>query len=186
MSGWRKWLEQLGHPPSAAGALVLAVAAPVLVCALVQWGLRWSWFGLLEFAFAAAVLLIMLGGAWLMTETLRLRSQLTQLQAQNQTERKSLQQQMETERRRNEDGTPGTGFPLLGFDLRQIDTTHFYRLRIGGPTAGLRIHHLESLASSQRLGRFFRRFGCFRGLRGLRTCRQQQDQWQQHTSSCER
>ena len=56
-----------------------------------------------RFAFAAAVLLILLGGAWLMTETLRLRGQLTQLEAKNQTERQSLQQQMETERRRNEE-----------------------------------------------------------------------------------
>src|SRR5205085_3695073 len=56
-----------------------------------------------RFAFGAIVLLILLSGAWLMTETLRLRSQLTQLQAKNQTERQSLQQQMETERRRNEE-----------------------------------------------------------------------------------
>jgi len=55
-SWWRKWLQQLGRPPSAAGALALAVAAPVLVCALVQWGLRLPWFGLLEFGFASAVL----------------------------------------------------------------------------------------------------------------------------------
>lgn len=55
-SWWRKWLEQLGHPPSAAGALALGVVAPVLVCALVQWGLRLPWFGLLEFLFSAAVL----------------------------------------------------------------------------------------------------------------------------------
>jgi len=55
-SWWRKWLQQLGHPPSAAGALALGIGAPVLLCALVQWGLRLPWFGLLEFAFAAAVL----------------------------------------------------------------------------------------------------------------------------------
>jgi AmpE protein len=55
-SWWRKWLEQLGRPPSAGGALALAVAAPVVLCALVQWGLRLPWFGLLEFLFAAAVL----------------------------------------------------------------------------------------------------------------------------------
>ena len=55
-SWWRKWLQQLGRPPSAAGALVLGVVAPVLVCALVQWSLRLPWFGLLEFLFAAAVL----------------------------------------------------------------------------------------------------------------------------------
>ena len=55
-SWWRKWLEQLGKPPSAGGALALAVVAPVLLCALVQWGLRLPWFGLLEFLFATAVL----------------------------------------------------------------------------------------------------------------------------------
>jgi AmpE protein len=55
-SWWRKWLEQLGKPPSAGGALALAVAAPVVLCALVQWGLRLPWFGLLEFLFAAVVL----------------------------------------------------------------------------------------------------------------------------------
>jgi AmpE protein len=55
-SWWRKWLQQLGRPPSAAGALVLGVIAPALLCALVQWSLRSPWFGLLEFLFAAAVL----------------------------------------------------------------------------------------------------------------------------------
>jgi len=55
-SWWRKWLQQLGRQPSAAGALVLGVIAPVLLCALVQWSLRLPWFGLLEFLFAAAVL----------------------------------------------------------------------------------------------------------------------------------
>jgi AmpE protein len=55
-SWWRKWLEQLGRPPSAGGALVLGVGAPVALCALVQWGLRTPWFGLLEFAFSAVVL----------------------------------------------------------------------------------------------------------------------------------
>lgn len=55
-SWWRKWLQQLGRPPSAGAALVLGVVAPAAVCALVQWGLRTPWFGLLEFVFAAAVL----------------------------------------------------------------------------------------------------------------------------------
>jgi AmpE protein len=55
-SWWRKWLEQLGRPPAAAAALVLAVLAPVLLCALVQWGLRLPWFGLLEFLLASVVL----------------------------------------------------------------------------------------------------------------------------------
>jgi AmpE protein len=55
-SWWRKWLQQLGKPPSAGGALVLGVVAPVALCALVQWGLRTPWFGLLEFLFAAVLL----------------------------------------------------------------------------------------------------------------------------------
>jgi len=55
-SWWRKWLQQLGRPPSAAAGFVLGVVAPVLLCALVQWALRLPWFGLLEFLFAAAVL----------------------------------------------------------------------------------------------------------------------------------
>ena len=49
-----------------------------------------------RFAVAAVMLLFVVGGAWLLTQTLRLRSQLTQLQAQ-------LQQQVDAERRRNEE-----------------------------------------------------------------------------------
>src|SRR5690242_16171044 len=56
-----------------------------------------------RFAVAAAMLLLIAGGAWLLTETLRLRSQLTQLQAQNQARQKELQQQVEAERRRSEE-----------------------------------------------------------------------------------
>jgi cell division protein FtsB len=51
---------------------------------------------------AAATLVVLLGGAWLITETLRLRNQLTQLQAQ-QNDRQTLQQQVEVERRRSEE-----------------------------------------------------------------------------------
>lgn len=57
-------------------------------------------------AIAAAMLLLMVGGAWLLTETLRLRSQLTRLQAENQSrqdERQRLEQQIELERRRSEE-----------------------------------------------------------------------------------
>src|SRR5215510_7279786 len=50
-----------------------------------------------KFAVVAVMLLLLVGGAWLLTETLRLRSQLTQLQAQNQA------QQDDAERRRNEE-----------------------------------------------------------------------------------
>lgn len=59
-----------------------------------------------RFAFAAAMLILLVGGAWLLTTTLRLRSQLTQLQAENQSrqsQRQALEQQIQTERRRNEE-----------------------------------------------------------------------------------
>jgi len=49
-----------------------------------------------KFAFAAIVLLMLLGGAWLVTETLRLRSQ---------NERQAAQQQQEAERRPSEEVT---------------------------------------------------------------------------------
>jgi len=57
-----------------------------------------------RFAMAALVLLVLVGGAWLVTQTLRLRSQLTRLQAENQT-RQALEQQVELQRRRNEELT---------------------------------------------------------------------------------
>ena len=56
-----------------------------------------------RFAVAAAMLLLVAGGAWLLTETLRLRSQLTQLQAQNQARQNELQQQVDAEQRRSEE-----------------------------------------------------------------------------------
>ena len=61
-----------------------------------------------KFAMAAIVLLVLVGGAGLVTETLRLRSRLTTLQAENQShqsEGQQLQQQMEFQRRRNEELT---------------------------------------------------------------------------------
>ena len=75
---------------------------------------KWSWrdslYALIsglnpaaKIAFAAVMLLLIVGGAWLLTATLRLRSQLTQLQAQNQARQNELQQQVEAERRRNEE-----------------------------------------------------------------------------------
>ena len=57
-----------------------------------------------RFATAAVVLLVLVGGAWLVMETLRLRSRLTTLQAENQS-RQSLEQKVELERRRNEELT---------------------------------------------------------------------------------
>jgi hypothetical protein len=53
-------------------------------------------------ALMAAMLLLLVGSAWLFIETLRLRRQLTQLQAENQS-RQSLEQQVEAERKRNEE-----------------------------------------------------------------------------------
>lgn len=57
-------------------------------------------------ALAAATLLILVGGAWLITQTLTLRNQLTQLQAQQQSQqgdRQTLERRVELERRRNEE-----------------------------------------------------------------------------------
>lgn len=59
-----------------------------------------------RFALVAATLLILLGGAWLIIQTLTLRSQLSRLQAQQQSQhnnRETLQGQVESERRRNEE-----------------------------------------------------------------------------------
>ena len=59
-----------------------------------------------SFGLAAATQLILLGGAWLITQTLTLRSQLNRLQAQQssqQNDRKALEQQVDSERRRNEE-----------------------------------------------------------------------------------
>jgi AmpE protein len=54
-SWWRAWLRGLG-PANAAAALVLGVGLPVLACVVLQWALRGTWFGLLEFLLAVAVL----------------------------------------------------------------------------------------------------------------------------------
>jgi hypothetical protein len=59
-----------------------------------------------RFAMGTAMLLLLVGGAWLLTETLRLRSQLTRLQAENQSrqdERRRLERQVELERHRSEE-----------------------------------------------------------------------------------
>lgn len=80
---------------------------------LASWSWRESLYAFISglnpaarFAFAAAMLVLLVGGAWLLTTTLRLRSQLTQLQAENQSrqnQRQALEQQIEAERRRNEE-----------------------------------------------------------------------------------
>jgi TolA-binding protein len=56
-----------------------------------------------KFATVAVMLFLTFGGVWLFAETMRLRNQLTQLQAQNQTRQNELQQQVEAERRRSEE-----------------------------------------------------------------------------------
>jgi len=85
----------------------IAVSQPI------GWSWRESLYAFLNglnpaarFALAAAMLFILVGGVWLLTQTLRLRRQLTQLQADNQsrqTERQTLEQQVEAERKRNEE-----------------------------------------------------------------------------------
>ena len=91
-----------------------AAAAPAPERIVISEPSKWSWRDSLyafisglnpaaKFAVVAAMLVLLVGGAWLLTETLRLRSQLTQLQAQHQTRQNELQQQVDAERRRNEE-----------------------------------------------------------------------------------
>ena len=59
-----------------------------------------------KIALAAATFIVLLGGAWLITQTLTLRKQLTQLQAQHQSQqsdRQTLERQVDAERRRSEE-----------------------------------------------------------------------------------
>ena len=59
-----------------------------------------------RFAVVAAMILLVVGAAWIFTETVRLRRQLSQQQAENQSrqnQRQALEQQIEQERRRNEE-----------------------------------------------------------------------------------
>jgi hypothetical protein len=98
-------------------AKALTRVAPVAEKIVVQQPASWSWRESLytfinglnpagKFALTAAMLILLVGGAWLLTTTLRLRSQLTQLQAENQSrqnQREALEQQIEAERRRNEE-----------------------------------------------------------------------------------
>ena len=78
---------------------------------VVQTAKTWSWRESLyaflnglnpaaRLAFVAAMILVVVGAAWLFAETLRLRRQVTQLQAQSQAEQ-NLQQALEAERKRN-------------------------------------------------------------------------------------
>jgi hypothetical protein len=59
-----------------------------------------------KFAMAAVVLLIVVGSAWLLTERLRLRNQLGQLNAEKQSQqdqRQAMERQMDLQRRQNEE-----------------------------------------------------------------------------------
>jgi len=80
---------------------------------VVQKAATWSWRESLyaflnglnpaaRLAFVAATVLLIVGAAWLFAETLRLRRQVTQLQAENQS-RQDFQQALEHERKRNEE-----------------------------------------------------------------------------------
>ena len=80
---------------------------------VVQSAPAWSWRDSLyaflsglnpaaRLAFVAAAILVIVGAAWLFTETVRLRRQVTQLQAENQSGQ-GLQQALEQERKRNEE-----------------------------------------------------------------------------------
>jgi hypothetical protein len=91
------------------------VAVPVknVVSPATSWSWRDSFYAFLNglnpaarFAVVAAMILLVVGAAWLFTETQRLRGQLAQLQADNQSrqnQRQALEQQIEQERRRNEE-----------------------------------------------------------------------------------
>jgi len=54
-------------------------------------------------AFVAATILVVVGVAWLFVAMQRLRSQVTQLQAEKQSSRQDLQQTLDAERKRNEE-----------------------------------------------------------------------------------
>ncbi len=90
----------------------VAVAVPERT--VVSQPAKWTWQDLLyaflirlnpatKLAMVAVMFSLVFGGGWLLTEALRLRSQLSQLQAQNQARQNELQQQVDAERRRNEE-----------------------------------------------------------------------------------
>lgn len=90
----------------------LKVEAPAknVVAQPAAWSWRDSLYAFLNglnptarFATVAAMLLVLVGGAWLLTETWRLRRQLTQLQADSQSRQNEQQRQIESERRRSEE-----------------------------------------------------------------------------------
>jgi hypothetical protein len=87
-----------------------AVPERVVVSQPAQWTWRDSLYAFLiglnpaaKIATVAVMLFLAVGGAWLFVETMRLRNQLTQLQAQNQTRQNELQQQVQAEHRRSEE-----------------------------------------------------------------------------------
>ena len=87
-----------------------AVPERVVISQPAKWTWRDSLYAFLiglnpaaKIATVAVMLFLTFGGVWLFAETMRLRNQLTQLQAQNQSRQNELQQQVEAERRRNEE-----------------------------------------------------------------------------------
>jgi hypothetical protein len=81
---------------------------PVVAPAAVSWRDSLEAFirGLIpipRFAMVATMVVLLGGSVSLVTETLRLRSQLNRMQAENQSRRDELQRQVESERRRNEE-----------------------------------------------------------------------------------
>ena len=61
-----------------------------------------------RFSLVAATLLLFVGGAWLVTQTVRQRAQLARLQSEEQlrqSERRTLEEQVDNERKRNQDLT---------------------------------------------------------------------------------
>ena len=93
----------------AAEAPVVEKARPAVVAPSWRESLEAFFRGLnpvARFAMSAAMLLLLIGGALLITEMLRLRNQLNRMQAENesrQNERQALEQRVEAERRQNEE-----------------------------------------------------------------------------------
>lgn len=79
--------------------------ANVRPAAVPWWQSLFAWVSLpkpaLQFSLAALALIVMLGGAWLLSETIRLRTQLGQLQAERATQERVRQQQAGEQRDRS-------------------------------------------------------------------------------------
>ena len=89
-------------------SVVATLPRPVVAPAEVSWRDSLEAFirGLIpvpRFAMVAAMVVLLGGSVSLLDQTLQLRSQLNRMQAENQTRQDALQQQIESERRRNEE-----------------------------------------------------------------------------------